>query len=191
MANFFNPTGTAQPLVSATTEPYGIATLAPSAQKLGWVKQRELARYQQAAQVELEKKKTDALQAEAIATVGLAATMQGGLIRAEISRQKCEAQAAVGAVMFDNYKVMVLEQSASRQAGTMVNIQLHNEHVADAVARAARGEFTQEQARIAMQGAEHLLVQTESRIDARHAKLAEATDRNFDAGFAPISNTLN
>lgn len=191
MANFFNPTGTAQPLVSATSEPHGLATLAPSAQKLGWLKQRELSKHRQEAQVAVEKEKTSALEKQATATVALAAQMQGGLIRAELARHHGEALAAVGAVMFDNYKAMVLEQGSSRQAGTMANIQVHNEHVADALARAARSEITQEQAHVALQGAQHLLVQTEGRIDSRHAKLAEATDRNFDAAFAPISNGRN
>lgn len=191
MANFMKTTGTAQRLVSATTEPHGIATLAPSAQKLGWLKQHELSKHRQAAQVAVEKEKTSALKEQAIATVAMAAHMQGGLIRAELARQHGEALAAVGAVMYDNYKVMALAQAASRQAGTMANIQVHNEHVADVMARVARGECTQDQAHVALQGADYLMVQTEGRIDARHAKLADATDRNFDAAFAPISNGRN
>lgn len=187
MPNFVKPIN-GQPLVSTNTEPLGASTLAPSAKELGLWDRYQLSKHQNKAQVELEKVKTNALKAQAIALTERAAEMQGSLINAEMTRAHGESLGAIGAVMYDNYKVMTLEQAASRQAGHIANTQLFNEHLGDAQGRLSRGEFSEGQARIAMLTADALMAETEARQDARYKQLTDATDRNFDAAFKPIQN---
>ncbi len=184
MPNFMKKTS--GPLAHSTNETVDAKALSPSNQKLGFLNRRQLSKHGQAAQVEVERRKIDAVTEQVIAINEVSAHMQGSLIRAEIGRVHSEQLAAISAVAFDNYKVMALEQAASRQAGTDANVQMHNEHVGHAMQRLSRGEVTQEQAEILANTAGALMVETETRIDARHRQLADATDRNFDISFAPL-----
>jgi len=173
-------------LTKLDSEATSAQALTPQTESLSLWNKIKLNGKRQAAQVEIEGTKINEGKRQAIATVGLAAEMTGTLIRVELGRVHGEMLAATGAAMFDSYKVIALEQASSRQSGTVVNTQVRNEHVADAQARYARGEFSAEQAQVAILTADDLQAETEARIAARHEQLTQAVDRNFDAAMAPI-----
>jgi len=149
-----------------------------------------LTRAARRAHVDVKKVEIDAFKEEAIATARLGASMQGALIRTELGRVHGELLAATGAAMFDSYKVIAVEQESSRQAGTVVNTVVRNEHCADALARFNKGEFSQEQTEVAIRTADDLQAETEARIDGRYQQLTQATDRNFDGAMAPVQSKL-
>lgn len=187
MPNYVKPSGAVRtPFPTAAVD--HASALKPT-QEMSIFTRWKVGRKHDLAVANIEETKIRTMHEEAIATVSLAATMQGSLIRAELGRSHTDQLAAVGAAMTDSYKVIVLEQAASRQHGTLANMLARNEACTDAMARFQSGEFSQEQVEVVIHTADDLQAETEARIDAVHQQLADVTDRNIKAAMTPIDST--